>query len=259
MSSFSFRFWPARAAAEEIGALQSAWISRIGGSLLVLPLLFIDRRRRAHFHEKRWPCLCHGPARCLGTSALFAAGRTPQPELATVCSSAAGAITVILAALILKEKVKPGRWTRHRPRLRRRSRLCRSPNKVTCSCSKLTPNQIESFEQRRLCRCRGSARRGPDRGGAVALRATLLGQVPDRPLSGRMELAARPRSRGSDTADLQWLEIRPHCRLDRPAFRRRRGLREAARMAGRPARPGQCDLEAAGYQAARIPPGRLLQ
>jgi drug/metabolite transporter (DMT)-like permease len=46
----------------------------------------------------------------LGMSALFAAGRTSQPELATVCSSAAGAITVILAALILKERVKPGRW-----------------------------------------------------------------------------------------------------------------------------------------------------
>ena len=46
----------------------------------------------------------------LGMSALFAAGRTPQPELATVCSSAAGAITVILAAIILKEKVRPGRW-----------------------------------------------------------------------------------------------------------------------------------------------------
>jgi drug/metabolite transporter (DMT)-like permease len=46
----------------------------------------------------------------LGMSALFAAGQTEQPELATVCSAAAGAITVILAAIFLKETVRPGRW-----------------------------------------------------------------------------------------------------------------------------------------------------
>ena len=41
---------------------------------------------------------------------LFAAGNTAQPELATVCGSASGAITVILAWIFLNEKVVYLRW-----------------------------------------------------------------------------------------------------------------------------------------------------
>jgi drug/metabolite transporter (DMT)-like permease len=107
---FLFSVLAGQAAAGELGALQSAWISRIGGSLLVVPLLFLDRgAERMSMRSVGLVCVM-GLLDVLGMSALFAAGRTSQPELATVCSSAAGAITVILAALILKERVKPGRW-----------------------------------------------------------------------------------------------------------------------------------------------------
>jgi drug/metabolite transporter (DMT)-like permease len=108
---FLFSVLAGQAAAEELGALQSTWISRIGGSLLVLPLLFISRSGERVTMRAVGLLCAMGLLDVVGTSALFAAGRTPEPELATVCSSAAGAITVILAALILKEKVKPGRWT----------------------------------------------------------------------------------------------------------------------------------------------------
>lgn len=107
---FLFSVLAGQAAAEELGALQSAWISRIGGSLFVLPLLFMDRGAGRMSMRSAGLVFVMGLLDVLGTSALFAAGRTPQPELATVCSSAAGAITVILAALILKEKVRLGRW-----------------------------------------------------------------------------------------------------------------------------------------------------
>ncbi len=97
-------------AAEEIGALQSAWVSRIGGCILVLPILFFGSDVK-QLSLRATPLLAvMGLLDVLGMSALFAAGRTEQPELATVCSAAAGAITVILAALVLKEKVRPGRW-----------------------------------------------------------------------------------------------------------------------------------------------------
>lgn len=107
---FLFSVLAGQAAAEDLGALQSAWISRIGGSVLVLPLLFFDRSSgRVPFHTLALLCAM-GLLDIIGMSALFAAGNTEQPELATVCSSAAGAITVILAAILLKERVKPGRW-----------------------------------------------------------------------------------------------------------------------------------------------------
>ena len=53
----------------------------------------------------------HGRARYhCARSLLFAAGKTAQPELATVCGSASGAITVILAWIFLKEKIVYLRW-----------------------------------------------------------------------------------------------------------------------------------------------------
>ena len=97
-------------AAEEIGALQSAWVSRIGGCILVLPILFFGSDVKQLSLRATPLLVIMGLLDVLGMSALFAAGRTEQPELATVCSAAAGAITVILAALVLKEKVRPGRW-----------------------------------------------------------------------------------------------------------------------------------------------------
>jgi len=97
-------------AAEQIGALQSAWVSRIGGCILVLPILFFASDVKQLSFRAAPLLAVMGLLDVLGMSALFAAGRTEQPELATVCSAAAGAITVILAAVLLKEKVKPGRW-----------------------------------------------------------------------------------------------------------------------------------------------------
>jgi drug/metabolite transporter (DMT)-like permease len=97
-------------AAQEIGALQSAWVSRIGGSLLVLPFLFLGAGGK-RMPVRALPLIAvMGLLDVLGMSALFAAGRSEQPELATVCSAAAGAITVILAAMFLRERVSPGRW-----------------------------------------------------------------------------------------------------------------------------------------------------
>jgi drug/metabolite transporter (DMT)-like permease len=107
---FLFSVLAGQYAAQEFGALQSAWVSRIGGSILVLPFLFFGATA-GQITLRALPLIAMmGLLDVLGMSALFAAGRTEQPELATVCSAAAGAITVILAAVFLKEKVKPGRW-----------------------------------------------------------------------------------------------------------------------------------------------------
>ncbi|MBL8893591.1 MAG: DMT family transporter [Rhizobiales bacterium] len=107
---FLFAVLAGQNAAEEIGALQSVWVSRIGGSVLILPVLFFGAKAKQILLGALPLLTLMGLLDILGTSALFAAGRTEQPELATVCSAAAGAITVILAAVFLKEKVRLGRW-----------------------------------------------------------------------------------------------------------------------------------------------------
>ena len=107
---FLFSVLAGQSASQEIGALQSAWVSRIGGTALVLPFLFFGGKI-SQISLGALPLIAAmGLLDVLGMSALFAAGRTEQPELATVCSAAAGAITVILAAVFLKETVRPGRW-----------------------------------------------------------------------------------------------------------------------------------------------------
>jgi uncharacterized membrane protein len=42
---------------------------------------------------------------------LFAAASTAHPQLAVVCASAAGVVTVILAAVFLREPIALARWT----------------------------------------------------------------------------------------------------------------------------------------------------
>jgi drug/metabolite transporter (DMT)-like permease len=107
---FLFSVLTGQNAAEEIGVLESAWASRIGGTVLVLLFVFLGKGARTVPSRSIPLMFAMGLLDVVGMSAIFAAGQTDQPELATVCSAAAGAITVILAAVFLKEKVRLGRW-----------------------------------------------------------------------------------------------------------------------------------------------------
>ena len=46
----------------------------------------------------------------LALAVLFAAANSPHPQLAIVCASASGAVTVILAAIFMSERIVPARW-----------------------------------------------------------------------------------------------------------------------------------------------------
>lgn len=91
--------------------LQSVWISRLAGTAVMLPLLLI-RPAREQPQFGHLPILfVMGLLDVIATTALFAAGKTDQPELATVCATASGAITIVLARVFLKEKISYLRWT----------------------------------------------------------------------------------------------------------------------------------------------------
>lgn len=90
--------------------LQTVWISRLAGSAVILPLLLI-KPEPVGSQARYLPVLfVMGLLDVVATTALFAAGKSDQPELATVCASASGAITIVLARIFLKEKIVYRRW-----------------------------------------------------------------------------------------------------------------------------------------------------
>jgi drug/metabolite transporter (DMT)-like permease len=92
------------------GEIEATWISRVAGTAAILPLLLLSKAD-SRDQIRHLPLL--GVMALLDTIAavlLFAAGRTAQPELANVCGTASGAITVILAWIFLSEKIVYLRW-----------------------------------------------------------------------------------------------------------------------------------------------------
>ena len=64
---FLFSVLAGQSASQEIGALQSAWVSRIGGSALVLPFLFFGGQGQPIIIAARLPLIAiDGAARCHG-------------------------------------------------------------------------------------------------------------------------------------------------------------------------------------------------
>ena len=76
----------------------------------MLPLILLSQGR-GKTEVRFLPLLC--VMALLDTVAavlLFAAGKTAHPELATVCGTASGAITVVLAWIFLSERIVYLRW-----------------------------------------------------------------------------------------------------------------------------------------------------
>jgi drug/metabolite transporter (DMT)-like permease len=108
--TFLFAVLAGQQAALTFGEIESVWISRIAGTLVVLPMLLGGGGKQS-ITLPLWALLAFmGALDVAALSLLFAAGHTPQPELAVVCASASGAVTVILAWLFAKERIVPLRW-----------------------------------------------------------------------------------------------------------------------------------------------------
>jgi len=90
--------------------LQSVWISRLAGSAVILPLLLI-KPEPLRPQTRYLPLLfLMGLLDVVATTLLFAAGKSDQPELAAVCATASGAITIVLARIFFKERIVYLRW-----------------------------------------------------------------------------------------------------------------------------------------------------
>lgn len=97
-------------AALSVGEVEAAWLSRPTALLTILP--FMAREPRApRLTGRHWfGIAAMGALDVLGLIAVNASGHLPGKEFAAVGISAYGAIAVILAMLVLKEKVSAGQW-----------------------------------------------------------------------------------------------------------------------------------------------------
>jgi|RhiMetdeSRZDD1v2_1073273.scaffolds.fasta_scaffold05496_13 drug/metabolite transporter (DMT)-like permease len=98
-------------AATIYGAIPATWISRIGGSAAILPLLLLTTPKPGEIPHGWLPFLMlMGGLDVFALSMLNLGGHTSQPELAVVTASAAGVIAILLAWVFFKERISPLRW-----------------------------------------------------------------------------------------------------------------------------------------------------
>jgi drug/metabolite transporter (DMT)-like permease len=101
-------------AAPHYGEIETTWLARIFGLATVTLLCLTGPgggAARLGRYGRWWILLAvMGLLDSLALTAVVTAGHQPDAEIATVTSSAFGAVTVILARLFLKEAVAPMQW-----------------------------------------------------------------------------------------------------------------------------------------------------
>lgn len=108
--TFVLAVFTGQTSAPLFGEIETTWISRLAGTAAMLPLLLLSKGGVGH-QIQYLPLLClMALLDTIAAVLLFAAGKTAQPELANVCGTASGAITVILAWIFLREKIVYLRW-----------------------------------------------------------------------------------------------------------------------------------------------------
>jgi drug/metabolite transporter (DMT)-like permease len=99
-----------QAAAPIYGGIQTLWMGRLV-SVATLVLIFAGRRRAPAIPIRWWPFLvAQGLLDAGGYIALFAGSKGDQAEVAAVTASAFGVITVLLAWIILRERINRLQW-----------------------------------------------------------------------------------------------------------------------------------------------------
>jgi uncharacterized membrane protein len=99
-----------QAAAPTYGELATLWYGRIA-SLAALLALFAVRREVPHIPLKWWPFLgAQGLLDACGYIALFAGSLGQGRDVVAVVASTFGAVTVLLARVVLKERIRGVQW-----------------------------------------------------------------------------------------------------------------------------------------------------
>jgi len=99
-----------QAAAQHIGELQTLWLGRLAGFILVACVLVFQRRPITI--PRAWiPFVgAQGALDTIGYSAFLAGSTTSSPHITMIVSSTFSVFTVVLARMVLKEPVSPQQW-----------------------------------------------------------------------------------------------------------------------------------------------------
>ena len=99
-----------QAAVPIYGDVQTLWAGRVIG-LVFMTLVFVARRTAPRVPMKWWPLLIgQGCLDAGGYLFLFAGSHGDGKEIAAVTGSAFGAVTVLLAWLVLRERISGRQW-----------------------------------------------------------------------------------------------------------------------------------------------------
>ena len=99
-----------QAAALTVGEIEATWLSRATALVTILPFMIGEGRPARLTHRHLLGILAMGAFDVVGAIAVNAAGHLPGKEFAAIGISSYGASAVILAMLLLKEKVSAGQW-----------------------------------------------------------------------------------------------------------------------------------------------------
>jgi drug/metabolite transporter (DMT)-like permease len=104
---FAIALTAGQAAVPIFGEVETVWLARLFG-LLAIGVLYLWRSPGAPIPVQWLPLLAlMGCLDVTALSTITAAGNLPDPEFATVVSSAFGAVTVLLARAFLREPIAP--------------------------------------------------------------------------------------------------------------------------------------------------------
>ena len=112
LSSFAYAVLvvAGQVAAPIYGEVQTLWMGRLA-SLVTLGLIFAGQRRAPALPVRWWPFLtAQGLLDAGGYIALFAGSQGANAEAAAVTASTFGVVTVLLAWIILRERIRGLQW-----------------------------------------------------------------------------------------------------------------------------------------------------
>lgn len=107
---FALGIWSGQMAATHFGSIQTTWLARISGLVLLVLILSASRET---LRGKTGYVPTVGLIGLLDVAAITClnyAGNTAHPEIATVIGSTFGPVTVLLAWIFLKEHISLLRW-----------------------------------------------------------------------------------------------------------------------------------------------------
>jgi drug/metabolite transporter (DMT)-like permease len=109
-AGFAATFALGQAATRMGSELPVALVARVVAALVILALLSLRRGRGRVAKGQVWLLVLMGCFDALALTLVTASGELGQAEYASVASSLFGVLTVLLAAWVLKERVRPVQW-----------------------------------------------------------------------------------------------------------------------------------------------------